>query len=181
MSQDNPNVLPQPGDTIKAITLYEPWASLMALGEKAVETRSWGARHRGWTAIHAGRSFTAAMKQVCLSRAFIKPLTDAGLLVSATGMVGGRIMIDHRFPLGKVVALGYLEASISVRSDLVRGILASRPAEVHYGNYEPGRFAHLYSVVVPLSVPIEARGLQGFWDWTIPDGVAIRPHDARWR
>lgn len=38
---------------MKAITLWQPWASLVATGAKIIETRSWGTRHRGPIAIHA--------------------------------------------------------------------------------------------------------------------------------
>lgn len=39
---------------LKAITLYQPWATLVALGVKTIETRSWQTKHRGPIAIHAG-------------------------------------------------------------------------------------------------------------------------------
>lgn len=39
---------------MKALTLHQPWASLIALGVKTVETRSWSTRYRGPLAIHAG-------------------------------------------------------------------------------------------------------------------------------
>jgi activating signal cointegrator 1 len=38
---------------MKAITLWQPWASLVALGVKTIETRSWQTSHRGPLAIHA--------------------------------------------------------------------------------------------------------------------------------
>jgi hypothetical protein len=41
---------------MKALTLYQPWASLVALGHKTVETRKWATTYRGPLAIHAGIS-----------------------------------------------------------------------------------------------------------------------------
>lgn len=38
---------------MKALTLWQPWASLVALGVKTVETRSWSTPYRGPLAIHA--------------------------------------------------------------------------------------------------------------------------------
>uniref|UniRef100_A0A6M3J354 ASCH domain-containing protein n=1 Tax=viral metagenome TaxID=1070528 RepID=A0A6M3J354_9ZZZZ len=32
---------------MKAISLWQPWASAMALGWKKIETRSWGTSYRG--------------------------------------------------------------------------------------------------------------------------------------
>jgi len=38
---------------MKALSYWQPWASLMAFEEKKVETRGWSTRHRGPTAIAA--------------------------------------------------------------------------------------------------------------------------------
>ena len=40
---------------MRILTLWEPWATLMALGEKRIETRSWSTRYRGPLAIHAAK------------------------------------------------------------------------------------------------------------------------------
>lgn len=37
----------------KALTVWEPWASAIALGMKPVENRSWSTHHRGRLFIHA--------------------------------------------------------------------------------------------------------------------------------
>lgn len=39
---------------MKAITLWQPWASAIMAGLKTVETRSWSTRYRGQLVIHAG-------------------------------------------------------------------------------------------------------------------------------
>ena len=39
---------------MKALTIRQPWASLIAAGVKTIETRSWSTRYRGPLAIHAG-------------------------------------------------------------------------------------------------------------------------------
>ena len=43
---------------IKALTLWQPWASLIAWGEKQYETRSWSTEYRGLLAIHASKRET---------------------------------------------------------------------------------------------------------------------------
>ena len=40
---------------MKAITIHQPWASLIACGEKQIETRRWPTKYRGPIAIHAGK------------------------------------------------------------------------------------------------------------------------------
>lgn len=39
---------------MKAITILQPWASLIACGKKQIETRSWATKYRGPIAIHVG-------------------------------------------------------------------------------------------------------------------------------
>lgn len=40
---------------MKALTIRQPWASLIAEGVKTIETRSWATKHRGPLAIHASK------------------------------------------------------------------------------------------------------------------------------
>lgn len=40
---------------MKALTLIQPWASLITEGIKTIETRSWSTKYRGPLAIHAGK------------------------------------------------------------------------------------------------------------------------------
>ncbi|MGI6375172.1 MAG: ASCH domain-containing protein [Anaerolineae bacterium] len=39
---------------MKAISIHQPWADLIVLGDKDIENRSWTTRHRGRVLIHAG-------------------------------------------------------------------------------------------------------------------------------
>ena len=41
---------------MKALTLYDPWATLVVLGEKQFETRRWLTNYRGRLAIHTSRN-----------------------------------------------------------------------------------------------------------------------------
>jgi ASCH domain len=40
---------------VRALTIRQPWASLIIAGEKDVENRTWPTRYRGPLAIHAGQ------------------------------------------------------------------------------------------------------------------------------
>lgn len=41
---------------MRALTIRQPWATLIARGAKTIETRSWSTKYRGPLAIHAGQS-----------------------------------------------------------------------------------------------------------------------------
>src|SRR3546814_13455324 len=42
---------------LKAISLWQPWASAIALGHKSIETRHWPTKYRGELAINAAKRF----------------------------------------------------------------------------------------------------------------------------
>jgi len=47
--------------TIKALSLWQPWAEAMRRGLKRNETRSWPTSYRGWLAIHAAKRIPDAV------------------------------------------------------------------------------------------------------------------------
>lgn len=58
---------------MRAITLMQPWASLIALGAKRYETRSWKTHYRGPLAIHSSRDFSKASRALCHCEPFARP------------------------------------------------------------------------------------------------------------
>ena len=42
---------------MKALSLWQPWASLWCSKRKVHETRHWRCSHRGWLLVHAGKHF----------------------------------------------------------------------------------------------------------------------------
>ena len=44
-----------------AISLLQPWASLVVMGIKKIETRNWGTKHRGTILIHASQGKAGSM------------------------------------------------------------------------------------------------------------------------
>jgi hypothetical protein len=41
---------------MKTLTICQPYAELIMLGQKLCENRTWGTNYRGWIGIHAGKS-----------------------------------------------------------------------------------------------------------------------------
>lgn len=129
---------------VRCVSLWQPWASLIAAEIKTVETRSWpapstiiGVR----IGIHAAKT-TKGLKQA----AGIKPLWKSCLDSLPWDQ-------DGDLPRGAVVATAVVEASVPTeRLD----------ADI-YGDYRPGRFGWVLSGVEPLSSPIPAKGMQGIF------------------
>lgn len=87
---------------MRALTLHQPWASLIAIGEKTIETRSWSTQYRGPLAIHAAKRRADHGK---IGTWYIEPAW-----ITAAGPVDGMAKVSHaafRIPLilGAVVAI----------------------------------------------------------------------------
>jgi len=138
---------------MKAISLWEPWATAIAIGTKQIETRGWPTSYRGPLAIHAAKT-RAHCEWV------FRPTTLDEIIVSEEfWKLGIRCMDDLRF--GCVVAT--CELTACWRTEHARGGIT--PMERALGNYGDGRFAWKLSNVVRLREPIPARGAQQFWEW----------------
>jgi hypothetical protein len=49
---------------MKAITLWQPWATLLAVGCKHMETRSWPTKYRGEILIHASKKPYSQVRKI---------------------------------------------------------------------------------------------------------------------
>ncbi len=133
---------------MKALTLTQPWASLVAIGAKKIETRSWATSYRGPLAIHAAKGFPKDARTVCLREPFKRVLIAAGIESLAD------------LPLGALLATVLLVDCVPTGK--VRSTLTSE--EYAFSDYSAGRWAWLLDDVQPLSVPVPARGALGLWD-----------------
>ena len=142
---------------MRAVSVMQPWASLIALGAKRYETRSWRTRHQGPLAIHASLTFPREARDLCGAEPFAAALRASGL-----GAPGKR-------PSGAVIATCHLAACASPPWG------GRSAAERAFGNWAPGRWAWELCGVQRLPTPSPARGGLGLWTWTPPDdGVAPR-------
>lgn len=79
---------------MKAITICQPYAELIACGEKRVENRTWPTNHRGMLYIHAGKNrswldieFTKDSYEIDRPTGIYLEMMDFGALI-ATGFAG---------------------------------------------------------------------------------------------
>jgi hypothetical protein len=132
---------------MKALTLTEPWASLMMLGEKNVETRSWRTDYRGELAIHAAKNMPMAARGFCY-HAQVKAAFE-------------------RHGFGPTFLLGHILC--------IRGLVAIMPTthcshlsekERCFGDYGPRRWAWIFSPAIKIiSPPVPVKGALSLWEW----------------
>lgn len=138
---------------MKALSLTQPWAILVAIGAKRIETRSWRTRYRGPLAIHAAKALPASAINLCFEMPFRAAL-----------MRGGIHQIGD-LPRGAIIATCVLYDC--QRTDFLASEVA--PDEADFGDYSFGRFGFLLRDIVRLPVPIAAKGALGLWDWLPPE------------
>ena len=137
---------------MKAITLWQPWASMVALGYKTIETRSWSTSYRGPLAIHAALRTPPRAQRECVDNPRMSDLLRRnGLRWDA-------------LPTGVIVATVYLAYVWHVEQ--LSGCIGSDEAML--GDFTPGRFAWKLTNLYALPEPIPARGHQRLWEWTEP-------------
>jgi hypothetical protein len=129
---------------VKAISLWQPWATLIALGEKEFETRSWGTHYRGPLAIHASKK---VVSDVLGTKYFQMVLGRAGYH-------------GKNLPTGTIVAIANLVAVLEMTPDLIR---QQSDQELAFGDWRPGRMAWKLENVRPLDAYLPATGRQGLF------------------
>lgn len=143
---------------MRILSLTQPWATLVAIGAKSFETRSWGTSYRGPLAIHAAKGLgpiggKGGLRYQFIEDPFYEVLTAAGYDASDC------------LPLGAIVAVCDLAECYEIRE---KGLWAhhtihSLPGEPErsFGDYSPGRFAWKLTQVQALTTPLPYRGAQG--------------------
>lgn len=158
---------------MKAITLTQPWATLVAIGAKKIETRSWSTSYRGPLAIHAGKGPGSLgwmqMQHLCCN---VEPFNST---------LGPMLQDRHPaqvLPLGAIVAVCDLVDCVPSEKIMQafgaygpedesggRALWTLTDQELAFGDYTPGRYAWLLADVRALPEPVPAKGALGLWEY----------------
>jgi hypothetical protein len=153
---------------MKALTIWQPWASLIIAGAKSFEWRTWpppasliGQR----LAIHAG-----ARKVEASDILQILDLIEAGES-SLVGDIAGPLL--RRVPLG-----AWPRSSVLGTAIVCPPISAAEYARKYSRRGQDSTRIDHHQLGWPLrdierfEPPVPARGAQGLWDWTPPEAFA---------
>lgn len=135
---------------MKALTLWQPWASLIQWGEKQYETRSWMTTYRGPLAIHASKNKEGW--EVCSVNSFYRE-----------ALACASIQHFDNLPLGVVLCI--VDLTDIVTTESLKWKISQ--SEEQFGDYSSGRYAWKLENVQVLDQPIPCRGFQQLWDWRI--------------
>lgn len=160
-------------EVVKAITLWQPWATLKALDVKRYEPRSWATSYRGAMAIHAA---ARAPKDGIAAFNDIESLDELLNALCGVGIVPRHMPLDAAvnwicspgiLPTAEVIGIGNL-----VDCHLIDAAFIAKlsPREKLFGDFTPGRYAWEFKDMHKFKTPIPVRGQQGIWDWKIQRG-----------
>ena len=141
---------------MKALTLWQPWASLLIAGFKVHETRSWAPLiPPGWIAIHAAQHEPAWVRQAVEGHARPAWAAAAWRRLSEIGYTA-----YPELPRGAVVGLVYID-----RVTLTGHAAPSDSDDALFGDWTPGRYAWHVDRAYLLTPPVPATGRQKLWTW----------------
>lgn len=147
---------------MKAITLHQPWADLIARGIKTLETRTWPTQFRGLLAIHAGKKATGNRQQ------------------ATGGAVGGTLFASGQQPIASSQQPSAPEIwcdSLRPRAEYGAVVAVARMYDCRLLTVADeaaaccecaGKFGFFLRDVMPLRSPMKLRGQQGLWEINEP-------------
>jgi len=158
---------------MKALTLTQPWATLISLGQKKIETRSWATSYRGRLATHAGKGLGPVGGMRGLLELLEQDVFWNALYPLQPSVFNAKGLAKLALPRGAIVATCELVAVIPTRAfedsltqyyEYPRGWTLT-DQERAFGDYSPGRYAWLLSSIVELSAPVPVKGQLGLWKY----------------
>lgn len=147
---------------MKAISLWEPWASLIRTGAKTIETRSWYTDYRG-------RLLICAAKQGLPKAELLRYLSSCYFQGALAPLIGKPLVLDgscwpgvypRHLNFGRAVAIVELWDCIPVEKLTLENIGANK----HFGDFTPGRYAWILNPLFYAFPPFPVKGHQGFFD-----------------
>lgn len=155
---------------MKAISLWQPWASAIALDLKHFETRGWRPPEKlvgQLLAIHAAkRKDETGVWRWMQHNLNIQPgQTPEDFDPAALDQVADSF---HALPFGAIVCIVRVEAvfQVSHRPSVLKHIGEN---EEKWGDYGEGRYYWQLKLIYKLDQAIPCVGRQGIFDWQIPD------------
>ena len=129
---------------MKALTIRQPWASLIILGYKRFEFRGWKTTYRGEFLIHAGKTIDKEAKERL------------------------KTFLPEELPTGKILGKVTLTNCIKCDDNFKEMCLKENP-EIYAKSTFTERYAFEVNNVEKFEEPIEAKGKLNFWEYDLEE------------
>ncbi len=173
---------------MKAITIWQPWATLLAIGAKKYETRSWATNYRGPIAIHAAvkrppnqgelpwKNFEAITHAITMNLGHWRFDWDnipRGCIIATAELVNCWHIVYHPgtdVDVAKHINIG-AELDVPKHHPDFHKYIVPTEEEMLFGDWTPGRYAWEFANIKMLQDPILVKGQQRLWNWEEEDGT----------
>ena len=125
---------------MKAITLKQPWATLVAEGIKKYEFRTWKTNYRGIVLIHAGAG---------IDKKEMEKFKDLNL----------------DYPAKRIIAKVEIEDCLELNDDLNKKIIEEN--NIAYGSKYRNGYAWKLKNIKKIEIDEEINGKLGFWNYDL--------------
>jgi hypothetical protein len=146
---------------MKALSLWQPWATLIAIGAKRYETRSWQTTYRGPLVICASKTWRSecdyAVRHV---PEIAKALKDASIQELPRGVAVCLVKLVDCQQTYRTIYTGQPIRWWAGKEEIA-------DADLPFGDFSPGRFAWGLELIRRIEPPFPVRGYQGLFD--LPD------------
>lgn len=174
---------------MKALTVYQPWASLIMAGAKPYEFRKWSPRERGGSyAALIGQRIVIHASQRPIDFREVRDLIDR-LNGSSQDRASTALLRDKAMPvleraLDRDLMLGN-HGDLPLSAGVGTAILGEPKSADEIADefrlvkmndsdrYEHANWGWPMLGIEPWDMPVPMRGHQGFWNWPTPEDVGL--------
>lgn len=164
--------------TIRVLTLYQPWASLLAHGIKLNETRPSATSHtseKGTYLIHAAKRWTKTQQELCLTEPFKTELIKLHYLVDFIDPKTKKVVWKPMLSKGQIIGSFEVKECVKVSGTFEdNGHIATAFAmintdytfkypELYYGDYSKGRSIWIGQNHKRIKPSFDYKGGQGYY------------------
>lgn len=154
---------------IKAISIWQPWASLIAVGAKKYETRPWATSYRGPLLICTGKKQLSNQELSWLDFETKYSIRNAlcGILNCPRDVIDFANKVKIFLPYGKAIAIVDL---VDIYRICDRFRSARTEQEKQFGDFSLNRYAWKLENVRAI-IPFPVTGRQGLFEVELPEGI----------
>lgn len=148
---------------MRALTLSQPWATLVIEGHKRIETRSWMTEYRGPLVIHAGVRMGPDERGYAEEWGLVPDSLPRGAAIGTVRLVGC-VLFDERHE----------------RWQRPEGEWILTDRERSLGDFTAGRYGWLLASPEEFAEPVPVKGALGLWRYegSFPERVCLAQPEA---
>ncbi|HYH14720.1 MAG TPA: ASCH domain-containing protein [Flavisolibacter sp.] len=152
---------------MKVISVLQPWASLIVMGEKRIETRTWNTKYRGPLLIHASAGKKKEGHDLWHSKhCWDKCTYNKHFNELPFGAIIGQVNLVDTVKTSDLLLMKESNVPIKVRGT---DVPKEWGREIAFGDYSNGRYGWLLSDPIYYKEHFVIKGQLNLWEFELPE------------